>query len=1006
VKPDIESHDLPRFADLDAEYEILRELGRGGTAVVYLARERELGRRVAIKVIRATFIEDEEAAARLVREARTIASLQHPNIVMLYGTRHLRDKSLALIMQYVPGRTLKSEIREVGPLPINRIQQILTDLGRALACAQRHRIVHRDIKPENIYLDDETGIARLSDFGIARPWDAEQGLTLPGMSIGTPAYMSPEQIEGGQLDGRSDLYSLGLVGYEMLTGRAPWAGETLFSMIYKQKHEALPPLEQVRLGIPANLCQALEGTLHKNPEDRLSDAEAFLAVLSGRVALPQRRPSIADAPSAYFQNDNVTIQYRRSDLQAPLRDEASVKPAQTITAASPTDRLAQAQPAANRISNLPAAIEISPYHVVQQQLSRKAVVLPDGAELSAEALARPARRRVIVLAAAVPALLLATALVVSNLRGGEDAPPVRTAAAAAASSSTPATGTEPSAQAPTPAPVAGPSLAWAMFGNRQSGLAGDTLPERLGLKVEGPSGGAVAGVTVQFAVTAGEGLVAPETVVTGEDGIASTRWLLRSGGSHTVTATVAGLNQTTEFKAQGLPRPAARIAAVSSTALKGTLGSPLGTPLIVKVSDDRGQPAIGASVQFSVQNGSGQVTPSTAVTGADGTARADWVLGPSGVQEVAAILAALPDARTVFRAAARPASLAIRRGLTVGGTHTCTVNVDGSADCWGGNEKGQLGDGSASRTSGRVSVVASEPFAALSAGVSHTCGVGVSGSVFCWGANAAGQLGDGTRVDRAEPVKLVTEEAFTNVFTGMAHSCGLDAGGRVSCWGQNTHGQLGDGTRTPRDAPVRIRGNRAFRTISMGWTHTCGLAADGTAFCWGGNASGELGDGSTTDRTEPVPVNGVARYTAIAAGSGHTCGLTTSGTVQCWGLNSYGQLGNDGTANSSVPVTVQPTDFFTAITLGSVHSCALARDGSARCWGRNTYGQLGDGSVDNRTRPTNVVGGQRFTTLQANGAHTCGTSGSSTFCWGYNVEGQLGNGNRTNQTRPVAVIRP
>ncbi|MEX2282479.1 MAG: protein kinase [Gemmatimonadota bacterium] len=1003
MKPDIESHDLPRFADLDAEYEILRELGRGGTAVVYLARERELGRRVAIKVIRATFIEDEEAAARLVREARTIASLQHPNIVMLYGTRHLRDKSLALIMQYVPGRTLKSEIREVGPLPINRIQQILTDLGRALACAQRHRIVHRDIKPENIYLDDETAIARLSDFGIARPWDAEQGLTLPGMSIGTPAYMSPEQIEGGQLDGRSDLYSLGLVGYEMLTGRAPWAGETLFSMIYKQKHEALPPLEQVRLGIPANLCQALEGTLHKNPEDRLRDAEAFLAVLSGRVVPPQRRTNIADAPSAYFQNDNVTIQYRRSEVPAPLRDEPSVRPAQTITAAAPTDRLARAQPAANRISNLPAAIEISPYHVVQQQLSHKAVVLPDDAEFSADAPAHPGRRRVIVLAAAVPAFLLATALVVTNLRGGDDAPPVRTAAAAGVS--TPAAGTEPSAQAPAPAPAAGPSLAWAMFGNRQSARAGDTLPEQLGLKVEDPSGRAAAGVTVQFAVTEGEGLVVPETVVTGDDGIASTRWLLRSSGSHMVTASVAGLNRTTEFRAQGLPRPAARIAAVSSTALKGTLGSPLGTPLIVKVSDDRGQAASGASVQFSAQNGSGQVTPSTAVTGTDGTARADWILGPSGVQEVAAILADRPDTRTVFRAVARPASLEIRRGLTVGGTHTCTVNVDGRADCWGGNEKGQLGDGSASRTSGPVSVVASEPFAVLSAGVSHTCGVGISGSVFCWGANAAGQLGDGTRVDRAEPVKLVTEESFTSVFAGMAHSCGLDAGGRLSCWGQNTHGQLGDGTRTHREAPVRVRGNRTFRTISMGWTHTCGLALDGSAFCWGGNAAGELGDGSTTDRTEPVPVSGGARFTAIAAGSGHTCGLTTSGTVQCWGLNSYGQLGNDATVNSAVPVAVQPTDFFSTITLGSVHSCALARDGSARCWGRNTYGQLGDGSIDNRMRPTAVADGHRFTTLQASGAHTCGTTSSATFCWGYNIEGQLGNGTRTNQTRPVAVIR-
>src|SRR5690606_7622060 len=122
-------------------------------------------------------------------------------------------------------------------LPFDMVERILIDIGRALAYAQRHRIVHRDIKPENVYLDEETGIARLSDFGIARPWDAESGLTLPGMAIGTPAYMAPEQIDGGVLDGRSDLYSLGLVGYEMLTGTPPWAGESLFSMIYKQRNE-------------------------------------------------------------------------------------------------------------------------------------------------------------------------------------------------------------------------------------------------------------------------------------------------------------------------------------------------------------------------------------------------------------------------------------------------------------------------------------------------------------------------------------------------------------------------------------------------------------------------------------------------------------------------------------------------------------------------------------------------------------------------------------------------
>ncbi len=324
--------ELPRFTELEAEYEILKELGRGGTAVVYLARDRELGRSVAIKVIRATYIDDEEAAARLAREARTVAGLQHANIVMLYGTRRLRDRSLALIMQYVAGRTLKSEIAARGPLPFEQIDHVLTDLGCALAYAHRNRIVHRDIKPENIYLDDESGVARLSDFGIARSWDTRSNLTLPGTALGTPAYMAPEQIDGGVVDGRSDLYSLGMVGYEMLTGETPWDGESLFGIIYKQKHEELPALAERRRGVPEAMRCAIEGALHKDPERRWADASEFLAALGGLVTQPtptrravqqggasngastpaQVAEPIAPAKPTVEPAENATVQLRRT----------------------------------------------------------------------------------------------------------------------------------------------------------------------------------------------------------------------------------------------------------------------------------------------------------------------------------------------------------------------------------------------------------------------------------------------------------------------------------------------------------------------------------------------------------------------------------------------------------------------------------------------------------------------------------------------------------------------
>ncbi|HWV58286.1 MAG TPA: serine/threonine-protein kinase, partial [Longimicrobiales bacterium] len=209
---------IPRFPELERDYEIVRELGRGGTAVVYLARDRELNRDVAIKVVRPGYANDPQAVARLEREARLIAALRHPNIVKLLATRRLSDGSLALIIEYVPGPNLKTALRNAGPAPFDVVRLVLWDVGKALDYAhRRHGIVHRDIKPDNIYLDPDQHIALLADFGIARNQAGDQEITIVGSTLGTPAYMSPEQIDGGELDGRSDLYSLGLVAYEMLT---------------------------------------------------------------------------------------------------------------------------------------------------------------------------------------------------------------------------------------------------------------------------------------------------------------------------------------------------------------------------------------------------------------------------------------------------------------------------------------------------------------------------------------------------------------------------------------------------------------------------------------------------------------------------------------------------------------------------------------------------------------------------------------------------------------------
>jgi alpha-tubulin suppressor-like RCC1 family protein/tRNA A-37 threonylcarbamoyl transferase component Bud32 len=995
-----DSDDLPRFGELEAEYEIVGELGRGGTAVVYLARERELGREVAIKVIRSAYVEDEEAAARLVREARMVGGLQHPHIVVLYATRRLRDRSLALIMQYVPGRTLKEEVAEQGPLPFERVTQILDDIGSALAYAHRRRIVHRDIKPENIYIDGETGAARLSDFGIARPWDAESGLTLPGTAIGTPAYMSPEQIEGGELDRRSDLYSLGMVGYEMLTGKRPWSGESLFSLIYKQKHEQLPPLDEVRPGIPLTLHLAIEVAVCKAADDRWPDTESFLAALRGLPVPPTAdEVDVGDGTAAGRELAGAAGAQPAGDSARDATQDADAGAAATAGARA-SQRPRRADPVDDAVTVQYRRPFAEP--VVGASAAGAAAAPAMNAETAGAVEQLPlGRRKPVLVAAGLFVVLLATAVAAavqpwldSSIEVAADlpsAPPVAVAA-------------PPEVHAGGAGTV--PAVAYVLLGAEQGGAVGDTLPQPLMIRVEDAGGRPVAGAAVQFRVTDGAGTISPAETVTDSSGMAAGRWVLLSPGAHRAEAFIESLeSRPATFSATASASGPARTVAVSPTQFTGRAGAP--APVVVRIENERGEPVAGVRVRFAVQSGGGSIEPVTRVTGEDGTAEARWVVGATGPQEAVARIVGVSNTTVVFTAAnSGPAALPVRAGLSAGGTHTCSLSGDGALSCWGGNDRGQLGDGSSTRRESPVRIATSEPLAAVASGVSHSCGISQAGAAYCWGNNGSGQLGDGTRTTRPRPARVATNERLTGVAAGASHSCGLAADGALYCWGDNTHGQLGDGSRTSRPEPVRAGGNREFRRLVLGWTHTCAIGTDGITYCWGRNDAGQLGDGGTTGRTAPTAVAGGHRFTALAAGSSHTCGIRSDGALLCWGQNSHGQLGTGAGGGSAVPAQVQASEQFSAVAAGGVHSCALTRDGAAFCWGRNTYGQLGDGTQEDRSRPAAVAGGLRFSSLEANGAHSCGSvSGSGWYCWGYNVEGQLGDGSRSNQVRPAPVWR-
>src|SRR2546426_1106153 len=221
-------------------YEVLTELGRGGMATVYLAHDIALGRKVAIKVMSPALFSGEGMAERFKREARTAAQLSHPHIIPIFSVQESGDL-LFFVMKFIEGRPLDSIIKEVGPLPIAMVRTILIQVASALGYAHRRKVIHRDIKPPNIMLDAD-GRAIVTDFGIAKVSET-QGLTVTGATIGTPSYMSPEQCAAQELTGATDQYSLGVVAYEMLTGKLPFVADSVMAVMYAHFNQQPPPVQ-------------------------------------------------------------------------------------------------------------------------------------------------------------------------------------------------------------------------------------------------------------------------------------------------------------------------------------------------------------------------------------------------------------------------------------------------------------------------------------------------------------------------------------------------------------------------------------------------------------------------------------------------------------------------------------------------------------------------------------------------------------------------------------------
>ncbi len=318
---------------LSANYELENEVGRGGMGIVYCARDRRLKREIAIKVLPPELSFRADIRTRFLREAETAAQLNHPNIVPIYTVEE-RDNLVYFVMAYVKGDNLGQRLQQHGPIPPVEVRRILREVADALAYAHSRNVIHRDIKPDNIIIDEETGRAMVTDFGIARALtdSGDSRLTATGMAIGTPAYMSPEQSAGDRaIDGRSDLYSLGVVGYQMLCGQPPFVASNTPSMLVKHLSEKPIPVDERWPDLPPDLSRAVMMCLEKDPVDRFPNAAAFAVALNGGSM-----PTLATRASAAASAAGARAETRERELTEPLRDRYTPPTQSPYTPSQPT----------------------------------------------------------------------------------------------------------------------------------------------------------------------------------------------------------------------------------------------------------------------------------------------------------------------------------------------------------------------------------------------------------------------------------------------------------------------------------------------------------------------------------------------------------------------------------------------------------------------------------------------------------------------------------------------
>ncbi|HVO42931.1 MAG TPA: serine/threonine-protein kinase, partial [Aggregatilineales bacterium] len=338
-------------------YELIEEIGRGGMATVYRAYQPNVDRYVAVKVIHRSVALDSKSLERFTREAKLVARLEHPHILPVYDYDGLSDPPY-IVMRYMPTGTLK-DILERTQLPFHEVSLLVSQIGSALDYAHRQGVIHRDIKPTNIMVDSD-GNAFLTDFGIARIVEGSTNLTGTGMAIGTPGYMAPEQGLGVPIDSRADIYALGVMTYEMLTGKLPYQAETPMAVILKHINDPVPDIVLDNPRLPAGMRTVIQRAMAKKPEDRFPTATEFSRALSAAIGpVDDATPHRLQAAAAQTIDDLAKAREDKrkewDDLSAArTAQEKGPAPSRAGAGAPPTRPLLQTEPERSGEVPLPA----------------------------------------------------------------------------------------------------------------------------------------------------------------------------------------------------------------------------------------------------------------------------------------------------------------------------------------------------------------------------------------------------------------------------------------------------------------------------------------------------------------------------------------------------------------------------------------------------------------------------------------------------------------------------